>query len=168
MENVFCTSETGNGKRWVSAHTVAEASEFLVVVTEGATERAEPFDTLEQAELYAAATGGQLYQRSVIETSHGAKPNYVAVRTKPAYPAFLVTTLGDAFCIQLEEFNTEEQARLYAAVANGEVYRYNPSTRDGLAWYYSDTELLLCGWHAGKLRIQSRSRLYKTEGKTHP
>ena len=83
MVDVLCKSATGNGRQWVSVYTMTEASEFLVVVTEGATERAEPFDTLEQAELYAVATGGQLYQRSAVETLDWVKPRYVAMSTKP-------------------------------------------------------------------------------------
>ena len=79
MVDVLCKSEVGSGRQWVSAHSVATASEFLVVVTDGATERAEPFDTLEQAELYAVATGGQLYQRSAVETLDWVKPRYVAM-----------------------------------------------------------------------------------------
>ena len=83
MVDIMCKSATGNGRQWVSAHTVTEASEFLVVVTEGATERAEPFNTLEQAELYAVATGGQLYQRSAVEMLGWGMPRYVAMSTKP-------------------------------------------------------------------------------------
>ena len=158
MVDILCKSATGNGRQWVSAYTVTEASEFLVVVTEGATERAEPFNTLEQAELYAVATGGQLYQRSAVETLDWVKPRYVAMSTKPAYPAFLVTTLDDAFYVQLEPFDTEEQARLYAAVANGEVYRYDYSNHTGMAEYSSDDTILVCAWHAGKLRLQSTWR----------
>ena len=91
MVDVLCKSEVGSGRQWVSAHSVATASEFLVVVTEGAVERAETFDTLEQAELYAVATGGQLYQRSAIETLEGVRPNYVAMSIKPTPPALLVS-----------------------------------------------------------------------------
>ena len=155
MVDVLCKSEVGSGRQWVSAHSVATASEFLVVVTEGAVERAETFDTLEQAELYAVATGGQLYQRSAIETLEGVRPNYVAMSTKPTPPALLVVTRDEAFCVQLEPFDTEEQAELYAASVGGEVYRYDYSNHIGMAEYSSDATTLVCAWHAGKVRLQS-------------